>query len=225
MIHVEGLSKLYEPDTWALQDATLGINEGSWVTVMGPSGSGKTTLINMIGCLDAPTEGTISIDDTVITDLDQSELTRFRRDNIGLLFQQYHMIPYLTALENVMLAQYYHSIVDETDAIEALKRVGLSRRMNHLPSQLSGGEQQRVCVARALVNDQKLLLADEPTGNLDKKNGDIVLDLLRELHDGNHTIVLVTHNPEIAAMGDVLVEMLDGRLERVRETGSDGRSG
>lgn len=216
---------MYEPDTWALQDATLGINEGSWVTVMGPSGSGKTTLINMIGCLDAPTEGTISIDDTVITDLDQSELTRFRRDNIGLLFQQYHMIPYLTALENVMLAQYYHSIVDETDAIEALKRVGLSRRMNHLPSQLSGGEQQRVCVARALVNDQKLLLADEPTGNLDKKNGDIVLDLLRELHDGNHTIVLVTHNPEIAAMGDVLVEMLDGRLERVRETGSDGRSG
>ncbi len=190
---------------------------------MGPSGSGKTTLLNMMGCLDVPTEGSLFIDGTEITNLSQAELTRFRRDNIGLVFQQYHMIPYLTALENVMLAQYYHSVVDEGGAIEALERVGLGHRMDQMPSQLSGGEQQRVCVARALVNDQRLLLADEPTGNLDKKNGQVVLDLLRELRDGNHTIILVTHNPEIATMGDVLVELLDGKIVRCGSPGSSGR--
>lgn len=122
------------------------------------------------------------------------------------------MVPYLTALENVMLAQYYHSIVDEREAAEALERVGLGHRLTHTPSQLSGGEQQRVCIARALVNDQQVLLADEPTGNLDVKNGEIVLDLIKNLHDDDHTIILITHNPEISKMGEVLVELLDGRV-------------
>jgi len=212
IVRTRGLSKLYEPDTWALRDVTLEVENGSWVTIMGPSGSGKTTLLNMISCLDSPSGGSLLINETDVTKLDQKALACFRRENLGLVFQQYHMVPYLTALENVMLAQYYHSIVDERGAAEALERVGLGHRLTHTPSQLSGGEQQRVCIARALVNDQQILLADEPTGNLDVKNGEIVLDLVKDLHDDDHTIILITHNPEISKMGEVLVELLDGRV-------------
>jgi len=212
IVRARGLSKLYEPDTWALRDVTLEVEKGSWVTIMGPSGSGKTTLLNMISCLDSPSGGSLLINGTDVTKLDQKALACFRRENLGLVFQQYHMVPYLTALENVMLAQYYHSIVDEREAAEALERVGLGHRLTHTPSQLSGGEQQRVCIARALVNDQQILLADEPTGNLDVKNGEIVLDLIKDLHDDDHTIILITHNPEIPKMGEVLVELLDGRV-------------
>ena len=212
IVRARGLSKLYEPDTWALRDVTLEVEKGSWVTIMGPSGSGKTTLLNMISCLDSPSGGSLLINGTDVTKLDQKALACFRRDNLGLVFQQYHMVPYLTALENVMLAQYYHSIVDEREAVEALERVGLGHRLTHTPSQLSGGEQQRVCIARALVNDQQILLADEPTGNLDVKNGEIVLDLIKDLHDDDHTIILITHNPEIPKMGEVLVELLDGQV-------------
>lgn len=217
IVRAHGLSKLYEPDTWALRDVTLDVKKGSWVTIMGPSGSGKTTLLNMISCLDTPSEGSLLINGTDVTKLDQKALACFRRENLGLVFQQYHMVPYLTALENVMLAQYYHSIVDEREASEALERVGLGHRLTHTPSQLSGGEQQRVCIARALVNDQQILLADEPTGNLDVKNGEIVLDLIKDLHDDDHTIILITHNPEMSKMGEVLVELLDGRVVSSRE--------
>ena len=212
IVRARGLSKLYQPDTWALRDVTLEVEKGSWVTIMGPSGSGKTTLLNMISCLDSPSGGYLLINGIDVTTLDQKALACFRRENLGLVFQQYHMVPYLTALENVMLAQYYHSIVDEREAAEALERVGLGHRLTHTPSQLSGGEQQRVCIARALVNDQQILLADEPTGNLDVKNGEIVLDLIKDLHDDDHTIILITHNPEIPKMGEVLVELLDGRV-------------
>ena len=212
IVRAHGLSKLYEPDTWALRDVTLNVEKGSWVTIMGPSGSGKTTLLNMISCLDTPSGGSLLINGTDVTKLDQKALACFRRENLGLVFQQYHMVPYLTALENVMLAQYYHSVVDEGDAAEALERVRLGHRLTHTPSQLSGGEQQRVCIARALVNDQQILLADEPTGNLDVKNGEIVLDLIKDLHDDDHTIILITHNPEISKVGEVLVELLDGRV-------------
>lgn len=211
IVRAREVSKLYEPDTWALRGVTLDVEKGSWVTIMGPSGSGKTTLLNMIGCLDSPTGGSLLIQGSDVTKLGQKALARFRRENLGLVFQQYHMVPYLTALENVMLAQYYHSVVDEEGAVEALERVGLGHRLTHTPSQLSGGEQQRVCIARALVNDQEILLADEPTGNLDMKNGEIVLDLIKNLHDDDHTIILITHNPEIAKMGEVLVELLDGQ--------------
>jgi len=217
IIRAQGISKLYKPDTWALRGVDLEIEKGSWVTIMGPSGSGKTTLLNMVGCLDSPTSGSLLIDGTDVTKLGQKALAAFRRENLGLVFQQYHMVPYLTALENVMLAQYYHSVVDEAGAVEALERVGLGHRLTHTPSQLSGGEQQRVCIARALVNDQEILLADEPTGNLDKKNGQIVLDLIKDLHDDDHTIVLITHNPEIATMGEVLVEFLDGQAVSFRQ--------
>lgn len=211
IVQARDLSKLYEPDTWALRRVSLDVEKGSWLTIMGPSGSGKTTLLNMIGCLDTPTSGSLLIDGTDVTKLGQKALACFRRENLGLVFQQYHMVPYLTAVENVMLAQYYHSVVDEAGAIEALERVGLGHRLTHTPSQLSGGEQQRVCIARALVNDQKVLLADEPTGNLDMKNGEVVLNLIKELHDEDHTIIFITHNPEIAKMGEVLVDFLDGR--------------
>lgn len=212
IIRLDNLSKIYDSNTRALDNLTFSINKGDWTSITGPSGSGKTTLLNVIGCLDSPTRGSIQINGTNITNLNQNELTQFRRENIGLIFQQYHLVPYLTALENVMMAQYYHSIVDEKDAIDVLKRVGLSHRLNHIPSHLSGGEQQRVCIARALTNEPEILLADEPTGNLDQKNGEIVLNLIRDLHREGHTIVLVTHNPDIANLGDRLINLIDGKI-------------
>ena len=178
IIVTKNLSKIYG-DTKALQKTSITINQGDWTSIIGPSGSGKTTLLNMISCLDTATSGTVIVNGTNVSELNQVKLTRFRRDNIGLIFQQYHLIPYLTALENVMMAQYYHSIVVEKDAREALENVGMGHRLHHVPSHLSGGEQQRVCIARALINDPKILLADEPTGNLDQKNGKIVLDLIK----------------------------------------------
>lgn len=212
IIRVENLSKIYDSDTRALDALTVSLKKGDWTSIMGPSGSGKTTLLNIIGCLDSPSNGSIFINGTEVTQLNQNELTCFRRENIGLIFQQYHLVPYLTALENVMMAQYYHSIVDESEAVEALKRVGLGHRLDHIPSHLSGGEQQRVCIARALINEPEILLADEPTGNLDQKNGKTVLDLIKKLYSEGHTIVLVTHNPEIGNLGDRLIELIDGKV-------------
>jgi putative ABC transport system ATP-binding protein len=212
LISIKNVSKIYNEKTKALDNLILSIKKGSWTSIMGPSGSGKTTLLNIIGCLDSPTHGSVSINGIEITGLNQKKLTRFRRENIGLIFQQYHLIPYLTALENVMLAQYYHSIVDENDALEVLKRVGLSHRLNHIPAHLSGGEQQRVCIARALINDPEILLADEPTGNLDQKNGEIVLKLINALHQEGHTIILITHNNEIGKLGQQKIVLVDGKL-------------
>jgi len=208
------LSKSYDEKTTVLKNLNLQINNGVWTTIMGPSGSGKTTLLNIIGGLDSATKGSVFINGTEITKLNQKQLTRFRRENIGLIFQQYHLIPYLTALENVMVAQYYHSIVDENDAINVLKKVGMAHRLSHIPSKLSGGEQQRVCIARALINEPEILLADEPTGNLDQKNGEIVLSLIRDLHREGHTIVLITHNPKIGKLGERHIELIDGKISR-----------
>ena len=212
VIKIKNLKKIYDNKTRAINDVTLNIKKGEWTTIMGPSGSGKTTLLNIIGCLDSSTNGSININNVEITKLNQKNLTKFRRENIGLIFQQYHLIPFLTALENVMIAQYYHSIVDKEQAIEALKRVGLEHRLYHIPAHLSGGEQQRVCIARALINEPKILLADEPTGNLDQKNGEIVLDLIKELHNEGHTIVLITHNPDIGKLGDRKIILVDGKI-------------
>ncbi|MFX0152211.1 MAG: ABC transporter ATP-binding protein [Candidatus Hodarchaeota archaeon] len=211
-IQVRNLSKVYDGITRALRHVNVKIEEGEWTSLIGPSGSGKTTLLNMIGCLDKPTEGSVIIDGITVTELDQKQLTRFRRENIGLIFQHHYLIPYLTALENVMIAMYYHSYVDERDAYEALKRVGLKHRLDHKPSKLSGGEQQRVCIARALINDPKILVADEPTGNLDQKNGKVVLNLIDDLHNVGHTILLVTHNAKIADMGDRVLQIIDGKV-------------
>jgi len=214
LISLEGVRKVYGTETRALDGVTLGIEEGSWTNITGPSGSGKTTLLNILGCLDSPSEGRIVIDGTEVTGLRQTALTTFRRENIGLIFQQYHLVPYLTALENVMMAQYFHSLVDEGQSRAALERVGLGHRLDHLPAQLSGGEQQRVCIARALINDPKILLADEPTGNLDQRNGQNVLELMEALHREGHTIIVVTHNPGIALMGDRTIEIIDGKVSK-----------
>src|SRR6201987_5573500 len=165
----------------ALVHASFSIVAGEWVAITGPSGSGKSTLVNLIGCLDRPTEGELKIDNVDVASMSATELDRFRSDKIGFIFQQFHLIPYLSAVENVMLAQYFHSMTDENQARAALEKVGLGSRINHLPSELSGGEQQRVCIARALINNPPILLADEPTGNLDAANQAIVAGVLQDL--------------------------------------------
>jgi len=196
----------------ALDDVSLHVEKGEWLAVMGPSGSGKSTLVNLIGCLDAPTSGHIILDGQDLASVPSSQRNRIRAEKIGFVFQQFHLIPYLTALENVMLAQYFHSMTDEQEALAALERVGLRDRARHLPSQLSGGEQQRVCVARALINDPRIILADEPTGNLDAVNEGIVMNLLRELHRQGHTIVMVTHDAMVARLADRRIELQHGRI-------------
>jgi putative ABC transport system ATP-binding protein len=196
----------------ALGGVSFGVDAGEWVALMGPSGSGKTTLINILGGLDTLTAGRVVVDGVDLSKLSESELVRYRAEKVGFVFQQFHLVPYLTALENVMLAQYFHSVTDERQAEEGLKRVGLGDRLTRLPAQLSGGEQQRVAIARALINQPKLILADEPTGNLDEANEEIVLKIFRELHDAGHTLLMVTHDPDIARQADRRIELAHGHL-------------
>jgi putative ABC transport system ATP-binding protein len=214
LVQVDQLEKRFG-EVRALDRVSFNVEAGEWIAIMGPSGSGKTTLINILGGLDHPSAGRVVVDGLEIGSLGERELTRYRADKIGFVFQQFHLIPYLTALENVMLAQYFHSITDEKDAAEALCRVGLSDRLQHVPAELSGGEQQRVAIARALINHPKLILADEPTGNLDEANEAVVLKLLRELHDTGHTILVVTHSQAIGNLADRRVELEHGRLARI----------
>ena len=214
-IEARGLTKRYGSSIAALRDVSFSVGKGEWVAVMGPSGSGKSTLLNLLGGLDRPSEGTIIAEGQSLADLPASELARFRAEKVGFIFQQFHLVSYLTALENVMLAQYFHSLADEAEAIQALTHVGLGDRLDHLPSELSGGEQQRVCVARALINQPNLILADEPTGNLDEVNEALVMGLLTELHREGHTIVMVTHDPEIGRMAERRIELHHGRLTEV----------
>src|SRR5512136_969936 len=196
----------------ALDNISLQVAAGEWLAVMGPSGSGKSTLVNLMGCLDQPTAGEIWIHGSNISQMSPAELNRFRAEKIGFIFQQFHLIPYLTALENIMLAQYFHSMTDKAEALAALDHVGLKERADHLPAQLSGGEQQRVCIARALINDPHIVLADEPTGNLDAENEAIVLRELRELHAQGRTIIMVTHDPAVARLADRLLELHHGKI-------------
>ena len=211
LVQVEDVSKSYA-GLRALDSVTFEVLAGEWIAIMGPSGSGKTTLINILGGLDRPTDGRAVVDGVNVGTLGERELTRYRAEKIGFVFQHFYLVPYLSALENVMLAQYFHSVADEAEAAESLARVGLKDRLHHLPSQLSGGEQQRVALARALINHPKLILADETTGNLDETNERMVLNLLRELHRAGHTILLVTHSPEIGRMADRRIELAHGRL-------------
>lgn len=199
ILELKDISKIYDSVN-ALSNVNLKVKKGEWIAIMGSSGSGKTTMMNIIGCMDKPSNGKVLLDGKDISKESQKNLTTIRREKIGLIFQQFHLISYLTALENVMVAQYYHSMIDEKEALEALKKVGLESRANHLPSQLSGGEQQRVCIARALINSPEIILADEPTGNLDESNEIIVIDILKQLHKEGSTIIVVTHDPEV---GDV----------------------
>jgi putative ABC transport system ATP-binding protein len=219
MIRLENVTKAYPAKAdenggviRALDNISLEVAPGEWWAVMGPSGSGKSTMVNLIGCLDRPTAGEIWLDGVNVAGIAASELNRVRAEKIGFVFQQFHLVPYLTALENVMLAQYFHSMTDEQEALDALERVGLKDRAHHVPAHLSGGEQQRVCIARALINDPKILLADEPTGNLDAQNEEIVLCLLRELHQQGRTIVMVTHDPVVARLADRRIELHHGRI-------------
>ena len=210
------ISKIYG-DLKALDKINLTVEEGEWLSIMGPSGSGKTTLMNIIGCMDKPSLGKIDLAGQDISKLSSKELTIVRRDMIGLVFQQFHLVNYLTALENVMMAQYYHSIPDEKEALEALESVGLKERAKHLPNQLSGGEQQRVCIARALINHPKLLLADEPTGNLDEKNEKLVMEIFEKLHNAGSTIIVVTHDPEVADQAERMVVLEHGKIARIEK--------
>src|SRR5262244_433241 len=219
MIKLKNVSRLYPAKAEgssgtirALDEFSLTVDAGEWVSIMGPSGSGKSTLVNLIGCLDRPSSGEIWLDGQDVANISAAELNRVRSEKIGFVFQQFHLIPYLTALENVMLAQYFHSMTDEKEALDALERVGLKDRCHHVPSQLSGGEQQRACIARALINDPKIILADEPTGNLDAQNEEIVLRLLREFHQQGRTIVMVTHDPVVARLADRRIELHHGKI-------------
>ena len=213
LLELKNVSKIYG-DLKALNDVSIKVEKGEWVAIMGPSGSGKSTMMNIIGCMDKPSLGEVLLDGVDISKEPQKKLTDIRRDKIGLIFQQFHMVTYLTAVENVMVSQYYHSIPDEEEALEALERVGLRDRAKHLPSQLSGGEQQRVCVARALINHPELILADEPTGNLDETNENIVLDLFRQLHNEGTTLIVVTHDPEVAEAAQRTIVLEHGRVAR-----------
>lgn len=218
LLDLEGVSKIYG-ELHALDNVSLQVPSGQWVSIVGPSGSGKTTLMNIVGCMDTPSRGKVLLDGHDISDLTGDELTEIRRSTIGLVFQQFHLIGHLTALENIMVAQYYHSMPDEKEAMEALDRVGLADRATHLPRQLSGGEQQRVCVARALINYPKLILADEPTGNLDETNEGIVLDLFGQLHKEGTTLMVVTHDALVASQGQREIALDHGRV--LKETWHD----
>ncbi|EIJ4041506.1 ABC transporter ATP-binding protein [Campylobacter jejuni] len=197
----------------ALNNINLSVYEGEWLAIMGPSGSGKSTLLNILSLMDTPSSGEYILDNENLEQMDEEQKITLRREKIGLVFQQFHLIPYLNALENIMLSQYYHSSVDEEDAKMVLEKVGLSHRLTHLPSQLSGGEQQRVCIARALINNPELLLADEPTGNLDEANEQIVLQTLQKLKNEGKTIVLITHNPDLAKFADRTLILQHGVLK------------
>tara|TARA_B100001094_G_scaffold312781_1_gene349836 strand:+ start:17653 stop:18333 length:681 start_codon:yes stop_codon:yes gene_type:complete len=209
-IETRNLSKRFDQVT-ALDCINLQIKQGEFVAIMGASGSGKTTLVNILTCLDSATDGQVLFHGVDISELNEDERRAFRADQIGLVFQQFHLIPYLTVLENVMLAQHYHSVVDQAAGEKVLTQVGMAHRMHHLPSQLSGGEQQRVCIARALVNECPIIFADEPTGNLDQENEQIILELFQDLHRQGRTLVMVTHNPQLGRYTDRVIRLQHGQ--------------
>ena len=217
MIRISGLNKSlhgggHQVDI--INEIDLTIPSGQFVVVTGPSGSGKTTLLSLMAGLDAPTSGTILIDDQDITKLNEDELAELRGERFGFIFQNFHLIPTLTALENVVLsAELGGTSNSHKKSVDLLGVVGLAERMHHYPAQLSGGEQQRLCLARAFVNEPDIVLADEPTGNLDSKNSNRVLDLMMELHQTRKaTVVLVTHEPDIAKKSQRILTMADGKI-------------
>ncbi len=213
LLEIKNVSKIYGP-LKALDNVNLTVENGEWLAIMGPSGSGKSTMMNIIGCMDKPSLGEVILDGVDIAKESGKKLTEIRRDKIGLIFQQFHLVNYLTAVENVMVSQYYHSMPDEKEALAALERVGLKDRAKHLPSQLSGGEQQRVCIARALINYPEIVLADEPTGNLDEANENIVIDIFKQLHREGTTLIVVTHDPEVAEVAQRTLVLEHGRLAK-----------
>ena len=211
----------------ALDGVSLTIEQGEFVAVMGPSGSGKSTLMNILGCLDRPTEGRYILDDIDVSEMSRAQLAKIRNERIGFIFQSYNLLGKATALKNVMAPLLYarnhkrSKEEREAKAREALVAVGLEDRIDHVPAELSGGQQQRVAVARALVNDPAFVLADEPTGNLDSRSGEEIMALLHALHESGRTIVMVTHDAAIAEHTERAVHLLDGKVEKIVQNGSD----
>lgn len=207
-----------EEEQTVLKSINLSINKGEFVSILGPSGSGKTTLMNIIGCLDVPTEGKYILNENEVEDLDEAELAQIRNKEIGFVFQQFQLLPRLNALQNVELPLIYAGIpekVRKQKAKDILYRVGLSDKLKNKPNQLSGGQQQRVAIARALVTEPTILLADEPTGALDQKTGQQIMALFSELHNEGKTIIMITHDEKIAKHASRIVEILDGTLSEV----------
>jgi putative ABC transport system ATP-binding protein len=226
MLEIKNVSKVYGEGTAkvaALNNVSLLVNEGDFIAVMGPSGSGKSTLLNVIGGLDRISGGEVILDGKRIDSLDENALVDIRRGKIAYVFQQYHLIPSLTALENVLLPLTFCGANDKDQkALAILKSVGLEKRAEHKPGQLSGGEQQRVAIARALVNDPSLILADEPTGNMDRKTGKEILALFGQLNREGRSIVMVTHDPEIAGYAKEVVVLQDGQIvDKINQEGGN----
>lgn len=218
LIELKNVTKTFQAgaeDYPAVRGITLAVRQGEFVAVMGPSGSGKSTLLSLVGGLSRPTDGTVTVDGIDIGSLGPNQLSDFRREFVGFVFQSFYLVPYLTAAENVMLPLTIQPGVNGTGqsmAVSALQKVGLDAKASRLPSQLSGGEQERVAIARAIVNRPPLILADEPTGNLDTRTGDHVLEMLQELHREGHTIIMVTHNADNAKRAGRTIEIRDGQL-------------
>src|SRR6266542_4268613 len=218
LVELRNVSKIYHlggEEIRALDDLSLDIQEGEFISIIGPSGSGKSTLMHILGCLDSPSSGTIKLDGTMIQDASPRELARIRNQKIGFVFQFFNLLPKLNVLQNVELPMIYSGLPARKRrerALEALKMVEMENRARHRPMQLSGGQQQRAAIARALVNNPKIVFADEPTGNLDSHTGDAILTLFRKLSEAGRTIVLVTHDPEIAAVTPRRIEIRDGKI-------------
>ena len=216
MIAIEKLSKTYDSGTLtvsALREVSFQIKKGEFVAIMGPSGSGKSTLMNLLGCLDLPTTGSYHLEEVDIGSLKQNQLAEVRNRRIGFVFQSFNLLPRATALENTELPLLYGRVANSTEiAMQALERVGLKHRAKHKPTELSGGEKQRVAIARALVNKPAIILADEPTGNLDSATGEEIMSLFHELNYEAVTLILVTHETEIAQQAKRIIQMKDGRV-------------
>jgi len=226
MLEIKNISRIYgegPAKVVALNNVSLRVNEGDFMAIMGPSGSGKSTLLNIIGGLEYPSSGEVILDGERVDNLDENDFVDIRRGKIAYVFQEYHLLPSLTALENVMLPlTFCGAEKGEEKALEILKRVGLGERAEHKPSQLSGGEQQRVAIARALVNSPSLILADEPTGNMDQKTGREILDLFHQLNKDGRSIIMVTHNPEIAKQAKEIIVLQDGQIvDKISQQGGE----
>jgi putative ABC transport system ATP-binding protein len=226
MLEIKNISKVYGEGTAkvvALNNVSFLVNERDFIAIMGPSGSGKSTLLNIIGGLDHISSGEVILDGERIDSLDENALVDIRRGKIAYVFQQYHLIPSLTALENVLLPlTFYGANNKDQKALDILRRVGLEKRAEHKPSQLSGGEQQRVAIARALVSEPSLILADEPTGNMDRKTGKEILALFEQLNKEGRSIVMVTHDPEIAGHAKEIVVLQDGQIvDKINQEGGN----
>jgi putative ABC transport system ATP-binding protein len=221
IIELSDLRKEYrsgEISVAALQGLDLSIAENEFVAIMGPSGSGKSTMMNILGCLDKPSSGSYKLAGREVASMSDDELAEVRNRDIGFVFQSFHLLPRLNIVRNVMLPLKYSEIEAETAremAVGMLKRVNLDHRLDHVPNELSGGQRQRVAIARALVNRPKIIFADEPTGNLDSKTSVEIMELFTELHQAGQTIILVTHEPEIAEYAQKVVHMRDGKIERI----------